>query len=174
MTDQNSYVRRATPDDAGLLAELGARTFYETFAKDNKPEDMAAYLAASFSPQIQGTELADPQSSFFIAEIDGVAGGYAQLRAGVAETCVSGAKPVELARLYVSQQWLGRSVGEALMRACIKEARRAGYETMWLGVWEHNQRAQRFYRKWGFQVVGYHIFQVGSDPQTDLIMERAL
>jgi ribosomal protein S18 acetylase RimI-like enzyme len=174
MTDQNSHVRRATSADASLLAELGARTFYETFAKDNKPEDMAAYLAASFSPQIQAAELADPQSFFFIAEIDGAAGGYAQLRAGLVEKCVSGPKPVELVRLYVSQQWLGRGVGEALMRACVEEARRAGYETMWLGVWEDNQRAQRFYRKWGFQVVGEHIFQVGSDPQTDLIMERAL
>jgi diamine N-acetyltransferase len=174
MVQKNTCVRRATVDDASLLAELGARTFYDTFVNSTKPDDMAAYLAASFSPLIQAAELADPLSSFFIAETDGAASGYAQLRAGEAEACVSGAKPVELVRLYVSQEWFGRGVGEALMRACIDEARRAGYQTMWLGVWEHNGRAQSFYRKWSFRVVGDHIFLVGTDPQTDLIMARAL
>lgn len=174
MAQKNPCVRRATADDASLLAELGARTFYDTFVKYTEPVDMAAYLAASFSTEIQAAELADPLSFFFIAETDGAASGYAQLRAGEAEACVSGAKPVELVRLYVSQEWFGRGVGEALMRACVDEARRAGYLTMWLGVWEHNGRAQSFYRKWNFQVVGDHIFRVGSDPQTDLIMERAL
>ena len=174
MAQKNPCVRHATVDDARLLAELGARTFYDTFVNHTRPEDMAAYLAASFSAEIQAAELADPLSTFFIAETDGSASGYAQLRAGGAEACVSGAKPVELVRLYVSQEWLGRGVGEALMRECIDEAQRAGHQTMWLGVWEHNGRAQSFYRKWSFQVVGDHIFQVGSDPQTDLIMERAL
>jgi diamine N-acetyltransferase len=174
MAQTNSSVRRATLDDASLLAELGARTFYDTFVNDTTPQDMAAYLAATFDPQIQAAELADPQSVFFIAETDGVASGYAQLRAGEAEACVAGRKPVELVRLYVSRQWFGRGVGHVLMRACVDEARRAGYQTMWLGVWERNLRAQSFYRKWSFHVVGDHIFQVGSDPQTDLIMERAL
>lgn len=174
MIQESSSIRRATTDDASLLAELGARTFYDTFVDHTQPEDMAAYLAATFDPEIQAAELADPLSSFFIAETDGAVSGYAQLRAGEAEPCVSGRKPVELVRLYVSQQWLGRGVGQALMRACVDEARRAGYETMWLGVWEHNGRAQSFYRKWNFQVVGDHIFRVGADPQTDLIMERAL
>lgn len=174
MAQKNLRVRPATADDASLLAEMGARTFYDTFVKSTKPEDMAAYLAASFSPEIQAAELADPLSSFFIAETDGAASGYAQLRAGEAEACVSGANPVELVRLYVSQEWFGRGVGAALMRECIEEARRAGHRTMWLGVWEHNERAQSFYRKWNFRVVGDHIFLVGSDPQTDLIMERAL
>ena len=174
MAQKNPCVRRATADDASLLAELGARTFYETFVNSTKPEDMAAYLAASFSPEIQAAELADPLSTFFVAETDGVASGYAQLRAGEAEASVSGTKAVELVRLYVSQEWLGRGVGEALMRECVDEARRAGHETIWLGVWEHNGRAQSFYRKWSFRVVGDHIFRVGSDPQTDLIMERAL
>ena len=167
-------IRRASRDDNGLLAELGARTFYDTFITGCKPEDMAAYLAAAFSPEQQAAELADPSATFFIAEIDGVASGYAQLQAGDAPLCVSGQKPIELARLYVSQEWIGRGAGEALMRACVDEARRMGHQTMWLGVWEHNFRAQAFYRKWNFRVVGEHIFQVGSDPQTDLLMESEL
>ncbi len=167
-------IRRATADDAGLLAALGARTFADTFAADNKPEDMAAYLAAAFSPEQQAAELADPRAIFLLAEVDGRAAGYAALRADDAPACVTGARPVELVRLYVTQEWLGRGVGEALMRECVGMALQAGHQTMWLGVWEHNQRAQAFYRKWGFQVVGGHVFQLGTDPQTDLLMERAL
>ncbi len=167
-------IRRAGPDDAGLLAELGARTFSETFAADNTPEDMAAYLASSFNVAQQTAELADPASTFLIAEIGGVAAGYAKLRAGEPAKGIEGAKPVELVRLYASREWLGRGVGEALMRACLEEARQAGHETIWLGVWERNGRALAFYRKWDFRAVGEHVFQLGSDPQTDILMERAV
>jgi diamine N-acetyltransferase len=167
-------IRCANPFDAALLTELGARTFNETFAADNNPEDMAAYLASSFNPAQQANELADPASTFFIAEVGGVAAGYAQLHAGEPAACVEGAKPVELVRLYVSREWLGRGVGEALMRVCMEEAQRAGHETIWLGVWERNGRAQAFYRKWNFRAVGEHVFQLGSDPQKDILMERAV
>ena len=121
MTQSISTIRRATVADAGLLSELGARTFSDTFAADNKPEDMAAYLAVSFTPARQTEELADPLSIFLIAEIDKVAVGYAQLHAGRAPDNVRGAKPIEIVRIYASQEWLGRRVGEALMRACISE-----------------------------------------------------
>ena len=167
-------IRRADSEDAELLAELGASTFSETFAADNKPEDLSAYLAESFSVARQTEELADPASTFFIAEVEGHAAGYAKLHAGEPEEGVEGRKPVELVRLYVSREWLGRGVGEALMRACVEEARRAGHETFWLGVWERNGRAQAFYRKWDFRAVGEHVFQLGSDPQRDILMERAL
>ena len=167
-------IRRATPADAGLLTELGARTFSETFAAENSPEDMAVYLASSFNLARQTAELADPAATFFIAEVGGVAAGYANLHAGEAAEGVGGAKPVELVRLYVSREWLGLGVGEALMRACVDEAQRAGHETIWLGVWERNGRAQAFYRKWNFRAVGEHVFQLGSDPQRDVLMERAL
>lgn len=173
---QNSdlTIRRAEPGDAGLLAELGARTFSETFAADNSPEDMAAYLAASFDPARLTDELSDPASAFFVAEVGGRAAGYAQLHAGEPAEGVEGPKPVELVRLYVSREWLGRGVGEALMRACVDGARQAGHRTIWLGVWERNGRAQAFYRKWDFREVGEHVFQLGSDPQRDILMERAL
>ena len=167
-------IRRADSGDAGLLAELGARTFSETFAADNSPEDMAAYLAASFNIPRQTAELNDPASTFFIAEVGGHAAGYAQLHAGEPAEGVEGPKPVELVRLYVSREWLGRGVGEALMRACVDGARQAGHETIWLGVWERNGRAQAFYRKWDFRAVGEHVFHLGSDPQRDILMERAL
>jgi len=171
---QNPIIRRALVADALLLAELGARTFYESFAADNTPEDISSYLVASFSPEKQAAELAEPGVIFLIAEIDGIAVGYVQLRPGESPECVAGSEPIELARIYVSQACLGLGVGEALMRACIDEARRAEHQTMWLGVWERNVRAQGFYRKWNFSIVGEHTFQLGSDPQRDLLMERSL
>jgi len=167
-------IRRASHEDAGLLAELGARTFSETFAADNTPEDMASHLAASFSPVHQAAELADPASTFLVAEVGGIAAGYAKLHAGKPAEGIEGERPVELVRLYVSREWLGRGVGAALMSACLGEARRAGHGTIWLGVLERNGRAEAFYRKWNFRAVGEHVFRLGSDPQRDILMARGL
>lgn len=167
-------IRRGTPGDAGLLSELGARTFSETFAVDNTPEDLAAYVATSFNVAQQTAELEDPASTFLIAEVDGRAAGYAKLHDGEPEKGVEGANPVELVRLYVLRDWLGRGIGEQLMRACVNEARQSGHETIWLGVWERNARAQAFYRKWNFRTVGEHAFRLGSDLQRDIVMERTL
>lgn len=167
-------IRRGKVADAALLAELGARTFSETFAVDNTPEDLAAYMATAFNVAQQTAELKDPASTFLIAEVDGRAAGYARLHHGEPEKGVEGDKPVELVRLYVSREWLGHGVGAELMRACIDAARQAGHETIWLGVWERNPRAQAFYRKWNFRPVGEHMFRLGSDLQRDILMERAL
>lgn len=170
----NLIIRRGKAADAGLLAELGARTFSDTFAADNTPEDMAAYLASAFNPGQQAAELADPQCLFQIAETGGVALGYAMLRSGNVLDNVTDDNPIELVRLYVSQESLGSGVGAALMQACIVEAKKRGYRVLWLGVWEHNHRAQAFYRKWNFNEVGTHMFQLGDDPQTDILMQRSI
>ncbi len=167
-------VRRGKADEAGLLAELGARTFSETFAVHNTPDDMAAYLASAFSPAHQALELADPHSSFHIAETDGVALGFAMLRSGPVPHSITGVKPIELVRLYVSRESIGSGVGAALMETCISEAKQECYETLWLGVWEHNHRAITFYRKWNFHEVGTHVFQLGDDPQTDILMQLTI
>ena len=153
-------IRRGTVADAGLLSDLGARTFSETFAADNTPEDLAAYITTSFNVAQQTAELEDRRSIFLIAEVDGREIGYAQLHDGEPEKVIEGSDPVELVRLYVSREWLGRGAGEQLMRACLDEARQAGHKTIWLGVWERNPRAQAFYRKWNFRAIGEHEFRI--------------
>lgn len=170
----STAIRWATVDDAGLLAALGARTFSDAFAAENRPEDIEAYLASSFTPSRLESELADPCSRFFLAEIDGEAVGYAKLHSGEAPGCVTGPDPLELARFYVVQEWHGRGVAQSLMQACIEAARKAGARTLWLGVWEHNNRAQAFYRKWGFRDVGAQPFLLGGDLQTDRVMELSV
>jgi diamine N-acetyltransferase len=167
-------IRYASAVDNVLLAELGRQTFFETFAAHNIPEDMAAYLAASFSPDKQAAELADPTSTFLIAENDDAAIGYARLKVGQPAPCVTGAKPIEIVRLYACKDWLGQGVGAQLMQACLDEAAQQGCDTVWLDVWEPNARARAFYRKWGFVEVGTQLFQLGSDLQHDLILQRSI
>ena len=167
-----SSIRRATVTDAERLAALGAQTFYDTFADTNTPEDMTAYLSSSFSAARQAAELADTNTRFLIAEIDGAAVGYAKLQSNPSPPCVAGSNPIELCRLYVSHTVIGSGVGAALMQACIDESKAEGYKTMWLGVWERNERAKKFYERWGFQVAGEQNFQLGSDAQTDWVMYR--
>ena len=165
-------IRKATRKDNQLLAALGARTFADSFAADNTPEDMAAYLEKSFSPEKQAAELADPGTTFLIAEIDGQPVGYTRLRQDPPPDCVKGMHPIEIVRLYSVKEWIGRGVGAALMQACLNEAARAGHDVIWLDVWEKNPRAIAFYQRWGFQKVGEQGFQLGDDLQTDWLMAR--
>ncbi|HEY6806182.1 MAG TPA: GNAT family N-acetyltransferase [Pyrinomonadaceae bacterium] len=167
-------IRKATTADAELLSELGARTFSETFAVDNTPENMAAYLADAFTPEEQLAELSDPNTIIKFAELDGAAVGYSVLSPNRTPPEIDSENAIELVRLYVSQDSIGTGVGARLMKDCLDYAAQLGFETIWLGVWEHNRRAQAFYRKWNFEVVGTHVFQLGDDAQTDLLMKRTM
>ena len=167
-------IRHGTTKDAKMLSELGAKTFYDTFAKDNTPENIDAYLKRSFSPEIQFNELSQPDVIFVIAEFDEIPIGYAQLILNSKDESIKGARPLEIRRIYASHEYLGRGVGKELMRATIREARQRACDCIWLGVWEKNQRAIDFYKKWGFREVGTHLFSVGDDPQNDFVMELEL
>ena len=122
----------------------------------------------------QTEELSDPKTTFLIATLDDAPVGYAMLRPNEPGATVPNHQPIELVRLYTTQESLGSGVGAALMQACIDVAKQRGFKTLWLGVWEHNARAQTFYRKWNFQQAGTHIFQLGDDPQTDFLMHRLI
>ena len=167
-------IRLGQVSDATALAELAARTFHETFAAENRPEDMALHLARSYGTSQQESELTDPNIATLLVEIDGELAGYAQLRTNMAPECVTGESPVELWRFYVDQPWHGRGVAQGLMRSVDAEAIRRGGRTLWLGVWERNERAKAFYHKSGFTDAGLQVFMVGTDAQTDRILVRPL
>jgi ribosomal protein S18 acetylase RimI-like enzyme len=175
--NQSIRIRHATNSDAAVLADLGARTFAQTFAVYNTPEDMAEYLAKSFSPSIQAEELATLGCTFLILETltedqSWLPVGFVRMQAGPAPDCISGANPIELVRIYVLQECIGKGEGSRLMQASIDEARSSEHDVLWLGVWEKNERAIPFYQKWGFETVGTHEFILGSDHQTDYLMQR--
>ncbi|MDX2030757.1 MAG: GNAT family N-acetyltransferase [Blastocatellia bacterium] len=167
-------IREATREDAALLRELGARTFHDAFAAFNTPENMQAYMATAFAPARIAEELADPAARFLIAEAEGAAAGYAKLAANAPPPCVQGAPAIELVRFYVDRRFHGGGIAHALMRFCVDRAAADGFASMFLSVWERNPRAIAFYRKWGFETVGGQIFQLGDDPQNDLLMERTI
>ena len=167
-------IRSAVATDAPALAELAARTFRETFAADNRPEDMALHVAEAYGASQQQSELVDPDIATLLAYVDGQLAGYAQLRSGAPPACVSGKEPRELWRFYIARPWQGQGVAKALMQRVESEACQRGGRTLWLGVWERNERAKAFYSRNGFVDVGSHVFMLGTDAQTDRIMVRPL
>ena len=176
MNQTDVQIRRGTVKDAETLAPLAVVIFNEAFADNplNKPEDMRAYIAEAFSLEKTRRELAETDSIFFIAEAAGEMIGYAKLKEFATEDCITDKNPIELQRLYVLKNFHGQKIAEKLMNECFDIARSRNFQTMWLGVWEHNYRAQRFYEKHGFRQIGEHIFQLGSDAQIDLVMERKI
>lgn len=169
-------IRQATSEDAKLLTDLSYTTFWDAFAHHpkNAPVDLAHYMRQAFSVEQIAAELAETNAIFLIAEIDGKPAGYAKLNIDNIEDGVTAERPIELARLYSHQEYIGKGVGQNLMDACFDLARTRGHDVMWLGVWEFNPRAQRFYEKNGFRACGRHIFQLGSDPQTDVLMQKEI
>jgi ribosomal protein S18 acetylase RimI-like enzyme len=163
-------IRRATINDAAALAEIAERTFRDTFAKDNTPEDLEAYVASAYGETLQRRELEDPESLALLGEAeDGTLIAYTQMR-----RVRSPHGEVEIARFYVDRTYHGQGLAQQLMNAAVGAARGLGATTLWLGVWERNLRAIAFYAKCGFQDVGSQPFLVGSDLQTDRVMARVI
>ncbi len=163
-------IRPGTAADAAALAAFAARTFSETFAEGSTPEDMQAHLARAYGVAQQTAELTDPAMVTLLAEEGERLVGYAQLRHATPPVCVTAPDPIEVHRFYVDRAAHGTGVAQALMAAVQAAARAAGARHLWLGVWEHNERALRFYGKSCFVDVGSHVFVLGADRQTDRVM----
>ena len=163
-------IRRGVVADAAALAEFAARTFEQTFAGDNRPEDMAAHRAAAYGVAQQSAELADPDVVTLVALDRERLVGYAQIRRGAAPDCVTHAAPVELQRFYLDRGEHGSGLAMGLMSAVHAAVREFGGRHLWLGVWERNARALAFYAKSGFVDVGSKVYVVGQDPQIDRVM----
>lgn len=167
-------IRKAVPHDAAVLADLARTTFYDTFASTNDATDMALHLQRAYGVMQQSAELSDPDITTLLVERDGAAVAYAQIRGHHVPECVNDPEAVELWRFYVHRDWHGKGVAQALMERVKAEARQRGAQTLWLGVWERNDRARAFYVKCGFIDVGEHVFLFGTDPQTDRVMATTL
>lgn len=174
-------IRPATIADAARLSRFAAAAFRDAFERDNTPEDMARYLAETFTPDRQAAEIADPAGVVLLAESVAASGagspellGYAHLVSGPAPRSVIGQSPIELSRFYVSRALHGKGVAQTLMDATLGAARARGADVVWLGVWERNSRAVAFYRKYGFDRVGEQVFMLGADRQNDWVLARGL
>lgn len=162
-------IGRASLSDAAVLAEIGARTFVETFGASNRPEDLKALLESSYGVAQQSAELEDPDVLTLLAYRDAELAGFAQVRRKPAPSCVLEAHSIELHRFYLVRSAQGTGIAAPLMLKVRAAARELGGRHLWLGVWEHNPRAVAFYIKSGFTRIGSHDFMVGSDRQTDWV-----
>ena len=166
-------VRKAETSDASLIADISRETFYETFAVFNTTADMDKFLAEQFSREQLMNQVTVPGNVFYIAFENNRAAGYVFLKEG-ADASTGAAAPIEISRLYARTSFIGKGVGRLLMQAAINHASHKGHDVIWLGVWEHNQRAIDFYTAFGFVKFGEHDFILGDDVQRDWLMKRSV
>jgi diamine N-acetyltransferase len=167
-------IKRVTLDDIEQLQKIGRQTFSETFSAGNTEEDMNKYLEEGFSLEKLTTELNNPDSEFYFAEIDNNVIGYLKLNYGQSQTELQDEGALEIERIYVLKAYHGKKVGQLLYEQAMQIARQKNADYVWLGVWEKNSRAISFYQKNGFVAFDKHIFKLGNDEQTDIMMKLQL
>jgi len=170
----NISIKKVTSEDIKLLQQIGKQTFHETFAEMNTAEDMNRYLTDRFSLERLAAELQDENSEFYFANDNNIPIGYLKINKGVAQTEIKDNNAVEIERIYVLKEYHGKSVGQQLYNKAIEYAKELDANYIWLGVWEENPRAINFYEKNGFKEFGRHIFKLGNDEQTDIMMKLEL
>lgn len=170
----NIVLRDVTLEDIELLHEISVRTFIDTFSESNTEANMNAYLEQSLSREKLITELNDTNSQFYFATLEDNVIGYLKLNFGTSQTEVKEENALEVERIYVAKEFFGKSVGQLLYDKAIQVAKEQQKNYVWLGVWEENPRAISFYKKNGFVEFDRHIFKLGDDEQTDLMMKLEL
>jgi ribosomal protein S18 acetylase RimI-like enzyme len=170
----NKKIRKINILDLAQLQKIGISTFSETFAEHNSKEDLEKYLKESFAADKLIAELENPDAAFYFAEVDDTVIGYLKINFGDAQTELKDNKSVEIERIYVLQAYHGKKIGQLLFNKAIEIAKEHQAHYVWLGVWEENHRALQFYKKNGFVQFDTHIFKLGNDEQTDIMMKLAL
>lgn len=163
-------IQKATHNDIQALQEISKQTFYETFSAVNTEENMKMYLRESFSIEKLSSELNDANAEFYFALLDSSVIGYLKLNFGTSQTEMKDNNALEIERIYVSKAYHGKNVGQLLYDKALQIAKEKKADYVWLGVWEENSRAIRFYTKNGFVAFDKHLFKLGDDEQTDIMM----
>lgn len=167
-------VEKVTPDDLHQLQKVSTQTFLEAFAATNGEENMRAYMDKAFSLQRLTAELQDKNSEFYFARSANEVVGYLKLNFGQSQTDIKDDKALEIERIYILQEFYGKQVGQMLFNKAIEVAQKSAVDYIWLGVWEENPRAISFYKKNGFVEFDKHIFKLGNEEQTDIMMKLKL
>lgn len=170
----NLEIKKVTIKDIDQLQKIGRQTFEETFSESNTEENLKTYLDKGFSTEKMTVELHDKNSVFYFVTRDNNVIGYLKLNFGASQTELKDQKALEIERIYVLNQFHGKKVGQILYDKAIEVARQKNVDYVWLGVWEKNQRAISFYQKNGFIEFDSHIFKLGNDEQTDIMMKLKL
>lgn len=156
------------------LQKIGRQTFYETFSTGNTQENMQKYLDERFSIEKLTAELNDKNAIFYFAQLENKTVGYLKINFGDSQTELKDDKSLEIERIYVLKEFQGKKIGQFLYDKAIEIAKQKDADYIWLGVWEENPRAIKFYKKNGFVEFDKHIFKLGNDEQTDIMMKLKL
>ena len=167
-------IRKLDITDLENLQKISITTFRETFEEVNSEEDMQKYLDENLSLERLKNELENLDSEFYFIENENKNLGYLKLNFGNAQTEKVEENYFEIERIYVLKAFLGQKIGQILFDKAIEIGREKNLEYVWLGVWEENHRAIKFYEKNGFEIFGKHDFVLGKDVQTDLLMKMKI
>lgn len=167
-------IKRVSLNEIDQLQTIGKYTFYETFAISNTEENMKMYLENGFSIEKLTTQLSDDNVEFYFAKLGNKVIGYLKINFGASKSQFKEDNAMEIERIYVLKEFHGKKIGQILCDKAIEIAIQKKSDYVWLGVWEENGRAIRFYRKNGFREFGKRIFKLGNDEQKDLIMKVKL
>jgi len=167
----NIHIIKANHEDLEALQKIGRQTFYETFSAGNSEENMTKYLEEGFAYDKLSAELQDNAAEFYFAIVEDHVIGYLKINSGQSQTELKDEQSMEIERFYVLKEYHGKKVGQLLYEKAIQIAQNKGVDYIWLGVWEENPRAIQFYKKNGFVEFDKHIFKLGDDEQTDIMMK---
>jgi GNAT superfamily N-acetyltransferase len=168
------HIQKITVKESQELAHFSASTFYETFASCNTKEDMDMYLLEKCSEEKMAAELSEAGNHFFFARLNSEIIGHIKLRTSVFPSQLQTKNCIEIERIYVASTFQGKKIGAQLMQFCLNYAKDRHFSILWLAVWEHNSKAYEFYKKWGFEKFGDHIFILGKDNQNDILLKKTL
>lgn len=171
---KNLEIRKATRKDAKLLLNIGRQTFFEKFTKNNSEENMLQYASEAYTFEKILSEVNNTNSQFYLANLNKQTVGYLKINYGDAQTELQDPQALELERIYVLKEFQGRKIGQLLFEKTLEIAKKAAANYVWLGVWEENKSAIKFYEKNGLKAFSKHIFMLGNDPQTDIMMKIEL
>ena len=174
MAVENITIQKVTLNDIEQLQMIGRQTFSETFSSTNTKENMEKYLEEGFSVEKLKDELNNENSEFYFALSETNVIGYLKINYGSSQTELKDEKSFEIERIYVLKEFHGKKIGQILYEKAIEIAKKKNSDYVWLGVWEENPRAISFYKKNGFVEFDKHIFKLGDDEQTDIMMKLKL
>lgn len=167
---QQLEITACQPEDLEILKLVGIETFNDTFAVQNKAENMQEYLERAYADEKLLAELKNKDSFFYFLKNQEEILGYIKLNIDQAQTEKIAENSLEVERIYIRKAHFRKGYGKRLLRFAEEQAKNFGKTTLWLGVWEYNFNAQIFYKKMGFNRVGEHSFFMGDDEQTDFIL----
>ncbi len=168
----NLAIRKANLDDVNLISVLAGVTFYEAYFETDEQKDIADYIVENYSVEQIKSELIDENSIFFIAELDGKAIGFAKLRENSIPECLEGENTIELHRIYLVERVWRNGIGRTLVEKCLYESKKKGFDSMWLGTWNVNVKAQNFYKGLGFSHAGEYQYYYADKLTTNLVFKK--